>query len=325
MTSKRIFVFASLAILAVVSWFVYQEIQRRAALQRIPELPDFAYQNQRSIELFDDADVRARREPRSSAAVGELGMLYHAYQFHEQARACYQLAAELEPTEMQWPYYLGVVEEAEYRLRASLGHFDRVVALAPDNASAWAWRGDLHLGLQQLDEARADFDVALGLDPYQPIASSGQARMLMLEGRWEEMVDVLERLLSRYPRLSLAHKYLARAHGELGREEEALAHQDQAEYGSAADGELLEQVLSLSVPPILEGSPEGGASLLEIKCKRCHTHDRIYETKASREWWAATVRRMQRQAGWLWLTDDEAATVVAHLSENEPEETAPVR
>ncbi len=192
------------------------------------------------------------------------------------------------------------------------------MALAAASADVCSQRGDLHLGSHRQDEARADFDVALGLDPYQPIASTGQARLLMLERRWEGMADVLERLLTRHPRFSLAHKYLARAQRELGREDEALAHQAQAEYGSANDGELLEQVLSLSVPPILEGNPEGALSLLEVKCRRCHTHDRIYQMKGSREWWAATVRRMQRKAGWIWLSDDEAATVVAYFSEREP-------
>jgi hypothetical protein len=53
---------------------------------------------------------------------------------------------------------------------------------------------------------------------------------------------------------------------------------------------------------------------VEVKCARCHSHQRIYDHDQDRLWWARTVRRMQREAGWAWLTDDEAASVVAYLS-----------
>jgi hypothetical protein len=39
-----------------------------------------------------------------------------------------------------------------------------------------------------------------------------------------------------------------------------------------------------------------------------------------RIWWGRTLRRMQREAGWDWLTDDEAASIVALLTERRPAE-----
>ena len=71
----------------------------------------------------------------------------------------------------------------------------------------------------------------------------------------------------------------------------------------------------LAVAAILDGDPSRAPDLLTSKCARCHNHERIYDHDQDRAWWARTVRRMQREAGWQWLTDDEAAAVVAYLTD----------
>ncbi|MFQ5793131.1 MAG: tetratricopeptide repeat protein [Acidobacteriota bacterium] len=308
---------AVLGILALWSFVVQprlREARRRSVLGRLPSLPGFELQNRRSIERFREADRRARGNPLAAEAVGRLGMLYHAYQFEEEARGCYRLALELAPREFRWSYYLAVLEEAAYHFREAESRFRRATELRPDSADAWARLGDLQLKSHRLEEAEADFRRALQLDPLHPLASLGQARLAMFEREWQDVVDILTRLLERYPRLSMAHKYLSRAYAELGLGDEQAKHVALGEYGSASDGALMKEIYDLSVPAILEGDPTPGPGLLKAKCARCHTHGRIYETERSRRWWAATVRRMQRLAGWAWLTDEEAASVVAYLA-----------
>jgi mono/diheme cytochrome c family protein len=75
----------------------------------------------------------------------------------------------------------------------------------------------------------------------------------------------------------------------------------------------MRELNELAVPAILDGDPARGAELLQQKCARCHNQERIYDHDEDRLWWARTVRRMQREAGWDWLTDDEAASIVAYL------------
>jgi len=84
----------------------------------------------------------------------------------------------------------------------------------------------------------------------------------------------------------------------------------------------MKELHELAVPAILDGDPRGGAELLQVKCARCHSHERIYDHHETPFWWASTVRRMQRQAGWAWLTDDEASTTAAYLAEPRPYDPA---
>ena len=121
-----------------------------------------------------------------------------------------------------------------------------------------------------------------------------------------------------YPRLSRAHQQLAAAYGALGIENKRAFHQEAGEYGSAAESPLMRELNELAVDAILDGDPAPGRDLLQVKCARCHNHERIYDHDEERIWWARTVRRMQREAGWDWLTDEEAASVVAYLSQTRP-------
>ncbi len=129
------------------------------------------------------------------------------------------------------------------------------------------------------------------------------------------MLDVMTPLLARYPRLSKAHQFVAAAHGALGDKALSAHHQEEGEYGSAVESELMNALNELAVAAILDGDPSRAPDLLTSKCARCHNHERIYDHDQDRAWWARTVRRMQREAGWQWLTDDEAAAVVAYLTD----------
>lgn len=68
-----------------------------------PPLPELRKQNPASIARFVGADRKAREE-RSSETVGRLGMLYHSYQFLDEARRCYEIARALEPAEILWVF-----------------------------------------------------------------------------------------------------------------------------------------------------------------------------------------------------------------------------
>lgn len=283
---------------------------------RLPPLPAFTYQNETSIARFRAADARARQEP-GADTVGRLGMLYHAYQFHEEARACYEIARELEPGEFRWIYYGAMLEKATFAYEEAERLFRRALELRPEDAELWAELGDLYLMWARRDDARAHLERALEIDPVQPVAALGTARLLSLEQEWRDVIALLTPLLERHPRLSKAHQYLAAAYGALGDTERQAFHLEQGEYGSAVESELMNELNELAVPAILEGDPATGPEILQTKCARCHDHERIYDHDEDRRWWARTVRRMQREAGWQWLTDEQAASVVAYLAARE--------
>lgn len=281
----------------------------------LPEPPELEGLNVRSLEAFRTADSAAREGNDDPESVGELGMLYHAYQLFDLARPCYERARALEPDAFRWVYYQAMLEKSAFQYRASESLFRRALEMRPESAELRAELGDLYLMWGRRDEARELLEEALELDPSQPVAALGKARLLTIGEDWRAVVELLEPLLTHHPRLSQAHKFLAAAYGALDKERKRAKHQELGEYGSLVESPLMAEVHDLAVEPILDGDPARGPELLQTKCARCHDHERIYDRDETRFWWGRTVRRMQREAGLRWLTDEEAAAVVAYLSE----------
>lgn len=244
-------------------------------------------------------------------------MLYFAYQFLGEGRVCFELARELAPDEFRWIYYGAMLDKRAFEYESSELLFVRALELRADDAELHAELGELYLMWARRDDARVELDRALELAPLQPVAALGKARLLALAQDWDGVLALMAPLLERHPRLSEAHKFAAAAYDALGNAELVAFHQEEGEYGSAVTSELMSELNELAVPAILDGDPEPGPELLEVKCARCHNHERIYDHDQKRDWWAGTVRRMQREAGWQWLTDDEAASVVAYLTDRE--------
>ena len=282
---------------------------------RLPALPVFAHQNAISIALFRDADRLARDTPLSADRIGHLGMTYHAYRFMYEARLSYELARTLAPDDYRWVYYQAFLEKAVFDFAASEDLFNVALTFEPDSAEVWAELGDLYLKWNRPDEAAVHLARALELDPTQPVAALGQARLALLVEDWNTAIGLLTPILDQHPRLSLCHKYLALAYGNLGRNAEQAHHLSRADYGSAIETPLMGELHELSVEAIVEGGdPSTAEAIMAVKCTRCHTSGRIEDTHQDRRRWARTVRRMQREAGWAWLSDDEAASVVALLA-----------
>lgn len=280
----------------------------------LPEPPASGANNAITIARFQQARSEAL-ESTTPRALGRLGMLFHAYQLHEDASICYALASEREPDSLDWVYYRALAEKARYEYELAEEAFQRALELAPDDAEIHAELGELYLMWSRRDAAETHLDRALELEPLQPLGALGRARLQTLEGDWDGVVATLRPLLDRYPRLSRAHQYIAAAYGALGEAERQAWHQQAGEYGAAVESDRRRALDELAVDALLDGDPGRGAELLQAKCARCHDHERIYDRAEDRRWWALTVRRMQREAGWQWLTDDEAASVVAYLAD----------
>lgn len=304
------------AIVLASSLLALPDCRNQAA--RIPPLPTFVRQNQISVAKFIEADRKAREVPDSAEAVGHLAMLYHAYQFVAEGRASYEIARELAPRDFRFVYYSAKLEKTAFAYEAAEAYFRRALEMKPDDPELEAELGDLYLMWNRRDDAETHLGRALTLDPLQPIAALGIARLRMLDQKSDEVIALVTPLLEPYPRLSRAHQLLAAAYGALGVEDKRALHQEAGEYGSAVDSVLMKELNELAVDAILGGDPAPGRELLQVKCARCHNHERIYDHYEERVWWARTVRRMQREAGWDWLTDDEAASVVAYLAETRP-------
>jgi tetratricopeptide (TPR) repeat protein len=78
------------------------------------------------------------------------------------ARAESALAAE--PRNVERVIALGLAQSAIRRYREAIETFTRGIAIAPDSAVLYRWRGHRYLSVRELDRARADLEHGLALD-----------------------------------------------------------------------------------------------------------------------------------------------------------------
>lgn len=132
----------------------------------VPDIPHPATMSFIDQEVKSDVAGAARQvelEPRSAAAWGEYGIVLRAYRQHEAADRCFQVAADLDPSDGRWPYLIGA-HLADSDPATAVGWFERAV------------RGTVPVAAQEVVRARlaevliavgrpADALAALGPDP----------------------------------------------------------------------------------------------------------------------------------------------------------------
>jgi tetratricopeptide (TPR) repeat protein len=94
---------AGVAVVAYVVWPAHQ-----APVPQIPRPGPKAFTEPEVITDVAEAAQRVKRKPRSAAAWGQYGIVLRAYRQHAEADQCFQVAADLDPTDGRWPYLYGV-------------------------------------------------------------------------------------------------------------------------------------------------------------------------------------------------------------------------
>src|SRR6516162_1542146 len=95
-----------IALAAGVAALVIFWAARKGPVPEIPR-PTSAFTEREVQQDVSEAARRVEMEPRSAAAWGEYGMVLRAYRQHPQADRCFQIAADLDPSDGRWPYLLG--------------------------------------------------------------------------------------------------------------------------------------------------------------------------------------------------------------------------
>ena len=169
-----------------------------------------------------------------SAAYGDMGMLYHAYQLLETAEPCYRNAQLLAPESFRWPYYLGHLYGAKNAVERAIRSFERALEIDPDHLPARVEIGRWQLERNLLDEAQHSFGRALGQDEFCAAAMVGLGRIAASRGQYEEAVDLFEAALEIGPEASSIHYHLGMAYRDLGMTEQAEEHLSQRGVVKAA-------------------------------------------------------------------------------------------
>jgi adenylate cyclase len=142
----------------------------------------------------------------------------------EPALAAVQRALALNDVLPSGHIVLGYVYLWQKQYEPALAEMERVTALDPNNADAYAFLAEALSRVGRSEEAVAMAEQALRRKPFIPDGHlSGVGAAYYLAGRPEEAIAPLKQYLSRYPNILGAHLTLAAVYSELGREAEAQA------------------------------------------------------------------------------------------------------
>ncbi len=198
----------------------------------------------------------ARAAPGSAEAHGDLAIAYDANQLWPEARASYDHAAALDPSQPLWPYRAAVARAQEGDFDGALERLRAVVRAFPDYAPGRARLGETLLEKGRVDEAEPELARARALEPARPEPLVGLARVQLERRDWETARTLLESALAMDAGYQRAHFLLAQAYRGLGRVEDAAR---EAELGAGLDKRSLPDAAA----PRLASYAAGLSSLLD--------------------------------------------------------------
>lgn len=222
-TRTRLAAAAVLIVLVAAAGFAatrYLTAQERAeTLARLPEKPALAASTQALAPLLDATVQRALDAP-TADHVGQLGKVYQANYFYDEASACYSRAMELDPKNPQWPYYLAYLADMKGDTGRGGALLDRTIELDPAYLPARLRRADNRYKTGDHVGAKADYEAALDLNMANAYANLGLGRIAADAGDWATAEKHLKMVLNANGEFGTAYRLLATVYENLGQEEE---------------------------------------------------------------------------------------------------------
>lgn len=183
---------------------------------------------------FEQAYSRAQKEMQTGSpadiavAIGELGMLYHAYAYPEPALQAYQSARELQDNESRWHYLFGIVAIDLGMSSAAESAMHTAYRLAPESGVIALRLGQIFFDRGQLSTARDWFAIALKDDRQSGQALAGLAAVDLENGDPEAALARLSRARELMPNeVSILHA-MGNVYRARGQRKEALRFFEEA-------------------------------------------------------------------------------------------------
>ena len=193
---------------------------------RLPELPrvntaEFLPAIRAQVE---QAEQKARENPRDAATVGALAMTLHAYQQYDGAAPAYSRAHALEPQNFDWLYLLGAVQMAQGAFDAAAKSFQSAIQIRPGDLAAALRLAESLSSLAEWDEATALYRRILADHPDSPQAWYGLGRAQVAKGDHAGAEQSYAKACALSPAYGVAHFALAGELRRLGKKQEAGEH-----------------------------------------------------------------------------------------------------
>ncbi|MCP4577609.1 MAG: tetratricopeptide repeat protein, partial [Deltaproteobacteria bacterium] len=209
--------------------------RRNTLLERIPAPGSLSYSNRILEEKMRRAHDKVTgtleqngTNSRFGRKAGELGNLYQANHFYDQAVPCYGMALDFDPENPRWPYYLAFIKQEKGENASVQELLQKTITLAPRYAPAILKLADSHFKTGKPLKALNYYQRRLELVPGDPYALLGLARIAMDASEWERAQGYLKQAVRKNPGFGPAHRLLATVHEHFGRLKEMKQSLDRA-------------------------------------------------------------------------------------------------
>ena len=212
-------------------WWLAGQAQARVAAF-LPARPDLTQSPPALGERVALADAHACRHFGAVKGLAELARVYHANGFLDEASRCYAGLEQIEPREPRWPHLHATILAGYGEIEPALALWQKVRELAPDYLAAQLRSGDSLLKANRPGEATAAYEAALRLEPNNPYALLGLARIDLEAGRWEQARPRLEQVV-RQTNFTLGYDLIVSLYERLGLTQRATEIRSMAKASGA--------------------------------------------------------------------------------------------
>jgi tetratricopeptide (TPR) repeat protein len=194
-----------------------------AGVPALPEVP-LAELPPAVRERVANAHRRAREQPASDSAAGELAMLLHAYDQVGLAEPAYARARALQPDAFEWAYLAGLVQARLGRQAEAIASLREAAVRQPASVAARVRLAEALLASGDADGAGAEYRALARDHPALPQPHYGLGRVEAARGRAEAAAGHFREACRLFEPYGAAHYALALAYRDLGRTDDARRH-----------------------------------------------------------------------------------------------------
>ena len=201
------------------------DVEPQQALEQLnlPPIPSFPLESLEPAvqQQFQLAFDRVNESPLDEEANGQLGMLFHAYEFYTLAEQCYRRAADGGGTDARWRYYLGAVLLERGRWSLAADEFSKFLTQRPSDLPALLRRADAYRLADRLQAALDEYRVVISHSTEIAQAYCGAGQVLYRLGELDSAMEYLQTAVRIAPEYGTAHYVLGQALRNGGRTDEA--------------------------------------------------------------------------------------------------------
>ncbi len=203
----------------------YESLVRWCKVARLPQPPELGLVEPSVAETLLSAMQDAAQDSHAED-FARLGMIYEHLARHDIAKHYFERAAERDPADFRWPYYVACIEQAAGRNEQAIGGFAKVLNLNESYPMTHGRLGQLYLEMSRWEEAAERFRRYVELAPHDSLGYVGLGRVALAQRKYENALRFLGDGLQRGANDFQCHYNLARVYAALGRDALANKHFD---------------------------------------------------------------------------------------------------